>query len=60
MKINSAPFYRAGNRRLLSDGRSLEADVYGNVNSTHVPGTKMMNGIGGRNPHYLLVAFALH
>ncbi|EME15281.1 acetyl-CoA hydrolase/transferase family protein [Rhodococcus triatomae] len=25
----------------------LEADVYGNVNSTHVMGTKIMNGIGG-------------
>ncbi|KAB1661776.1 acetyl-CoA hydrolase/transferase family protein [Pseudoclavibacter sp. CFCC 13796] len=25
----------------------LEADIYGNVNSTHIMGTKMMNGIGG-------------
>lgn len=25
----------------------LEADVYGNVNSTHVCGTRIMNGIGG-------------
>lgn len=25
----------------------IEADIYGNVNSTHVMGTKMMNGIGG-------------
>jgi succinyl-CoA:acetate CoA-transferase len=25
----------------------LEADIYGNVNSTHVLGSKMMNGIGG-------------
>ncbi|MFT6950652.1 MAG: succinyl-CoA:acetate CoA-transferase [Paraglaciecola sp.] len=25
----------------------LEADIYGNVNSTHLMGTKMMNGIGG-------------
>ncbi|GBR06079.1 succinate CoA transferase [Acetobacter oeni] len=25
----------------------LEADIYGNVNSTRVMGTKMMNGIGG-------------
>ncbi|MGL4293539.1 MAG: acetyl-CoA hydrolase/transferase C-terminal domain-containing protein, partial [Bacteroidales bacterium] len=24
-----------------------EADIFGNVNSTHVVGTKMMNGIGG-------------
>ena len=26
---------------------AIEADIYGNVNSTHVAGTKMMNGIGG-------------
>lgn len=26
---------------------ALEVDIYGNVNSTHVCGTKMMNGIGG-------------
>ena len=26
---------------------ALEADIFGNVNSTHVTGTKMMNGIGG-------------
>ncbi|TKI78799.1 acetyl-CoA hydrolase, partial [Bacillus wiedmannii] len=26
---------------------ALELDIYGNVNSTHVLGTKMMNGIGG-------------
>ncbi|WP_037586125.1 acetyl-CoA hydrolase/transferase family protein [Stenoxybacter acetivorans] len=25
----------------------LEADIYGNVNSTHVLGTRMMNGLGG-------------
>src|SRR5699024_5507576 len=25
----------------------LELDIYGNINSTHVSGTKMMNGIGG-------------
>ncbi len=25
----------------------LELDIYGNVNSTHVMGTKMMNGLGG-------------
>ncbi|WP_309089409.1 acetyl-CoA hydrolase/transferase family protein [Domibacillus sp.] len=32
---------------LLSINTALEADIYGNVNSTHVLGTKMMNGIGG-------------
>lgn len=26
---------------------AIEFDIYGNVNSTHVSGTKMMNGIGG-------------
>lgn len=26
---------------------AIEVDVFGNVNSTHVNGTKMMNGIGG-------------
>ena len=25
----------------------IEADIYGNVNSTHVAGTRIMNGIGG-------------
>src|SRR5690554_780910 len=27
--------------------RIIEADIYGNVNSTHVMGTAVMNGIGG-------------
>ncbi|WP_225035192.1 succinate CoA transferase [Winogradskyella sp. SM1960] len=26
---------------------AIEVDIYGNVNSTHIAGTKMMNGIGG-------------
>ena len=36
-------------RRLgvLSCNGMIEADIYGNVNSTHVMGTRMMNGIGG-------------
>ncbi len=36
-------------RRLgvISMNTALEADIYGNVNSTHVAGTMMMNGIGG-------------
>lgn len=25
----------------------IEADIYGNVNSTHISGSKMMNGLGG-------------
>ena len=32
---------------LISINTTLEFDIYGNVNSTHVSGTKMMNGIGG-------------
>lgn len=36
-------------RRLgvISMNTALEVDIYGHVNSTHVAGTKMMNGIGG-------------
>ena len=36
-------------RRLgvISINTAIEADIYGNVNSTHICGTKMMNGIGG-------------
>ena len=36
-------------RRLgvISINTAIEADIYGNVNSTHIGGTKMMNGIGG-------------
>ncbi|MCR8871905.1 acetyl-CoA hydrolase/transferase C-terminal domain-containing protein, partial [Peribacillus frigoritolerans] len=32
---------------LISINTALECDIYGNVNSTHVSGTRMMNGIGG-------------
>ena len=32
---------------LIAINTALECDIYGNVNSTHVNGTKMMNGIGG-------------
>lgn len=32
---------------LIAMNTALEADIFGNVNSTHVLGTKMMNGIGG-------------
>ncbi len=32
---------------LITINTALEADIFGNVNSTHVVGTKMMNGIGG-------------
>ena len=32
---------------IIALNTALEADIFGNVNSTHVSGTKMMNGIGG-------------
>ncbi|MCP1356673.1 acetyl-CoA hydrolase/transferase family protein [Aneurinibacillus migulanus] len=32
---------------LIAINTALEVDIYGNVNSTHVMGTHMMNGIGG-------------
>jgi succinate CoA transferase len=32
---------------LISINTALEADIFGNVNSTHVLGRQMMNGIGG-------------
>lgn len=32
---------------LIAVNTALEFDIYGNVNSTHISGTKMMNGIGG-------------
>lgn len=41
---------------IIAINTALEFDLYGNVNSTHVGGTRMMNGIGGsgdfaRNAH---------
>ena len=32
---------------LVTINTALEADIFGNINSTHVVGTRMMNGIGG-------------
>ena len=32
---------------LITINTAIEFDIYGNVNSTHISGTKMMNGIGG-------------
>ncbi len=32
---------------IISINTAIEVDLYGNVNSTHICGTKMMNGIGG-------------
>lgn len=32
---------------VIAINTAIEVDLYGNVNSTHICGTKMMNGIGG-------------
>ena len=32
---------------IISMNTAIEADIYGHVNSTHIMGSKMMNGIGG-------------
>ena len=32
---------------VIAMNTAIEADIYGNVNSTHIMGSKMMNGIGG-------------
>ena len=32
---------------IIAINTAIEADIFGNINSTHVMGTKMMNGIGG-------------
>ena len=32
---------------VIAMNTAIEFDIYGNVNSTHIMGTKMMNGIGG-------------
>jgi succinyl-CoA:acetate CoA-transferase len=41
---NPEPIRRLG---VISCNGLIEADIYGNVNSTHIMGTKMQNGIGG-------------
>lgn len=46
---------------VIAMNTAIEVDIYGNVNSTHVVGTKMMNGIGGSGDYarngYLTVFF---
>lgn len=32
---------------IVAINAAIEADIYGNINSTHIMGTHMMNGIGG-------------
>ncbi|MCL1922870.1 MAG: acetyl-CoA hydrolase/transferase family protein [Propionibacteriaceae bacterium] len=41
---NPEPIRRLG---VISCNGLIEADMFGNVNSTHIMGSKMMNGIGG-------------
>ncbi|MDR1511942.1 MAG: acetyl-CoA hydrolase/transferase family protein [Propionibacteriaceae bacterium] len=41
---NPEPIRRMG---VLSCNGMIEADIYGNINSTHVMGSRMQNGIGG-------------
>lgn len=36
---------------IMAVNSALEVDVYGNVNSTHVGGTDIVNGIGGSNDY---------
>jgi len=36
--------YRLG---VIAMNTAIEADIFGNINSTHIMGTRMMNGIGG-------------
>ncbi|MGL5937777.1 MAG: acetyl-CoA hydrolase/transferase family protein [Phocaeicola sp.] len=32
---------------IISMNTAIEADIFGNINSTHISGTRMMNGLGG-------------
>ena len=46
---------------VIAMNTAIEVDIYGNVNSTHICGTKIMNGIGGSGDYarngYLTVFF---
>lgn len=46
---------------VIAMNTAIEVDLYGNVNSTHITGTKIMNGIGGSGdfarPAYLTCFF---
>ncbi|MDR5754303.1 MULTISPECIES: succinate CoA transferase [unclassified Caballeronia] len=44
---------------LIAINTALEVDIYGNVNSTHVGGTHMMNGIGGSGDFARNAAYAI-
>ncbi len=54
-EISNSPIV-ARHLGVIAINTALEADIYGNINSSHVCGTKLMNGIGGsgdfeRNGH---------
>jgi acetyl-CoA hydrolase/succinyl-CoA:acetate CoA-transferase len=46
MEISNSPGI-ARRLGIIAMNTALELDIFGNVNSTHVMGTRMMNGIGG-------------
>lgn len=57
MEPHALPRLLSALRNCSAMNAIIEADIYGNVNSTHVMGTSMMNGIGGsgdfaRNAYY--------
>ena len=50
---------------LISINTAIEVDLFGNVNSTHVMGRNLMNGIGGsgdftRNAYHLDLHLPVH
>ena len=42
---------------VIAMNTAIEVDIYGNVNSTHICGTKLMNGIGGYARNGFLTVF---
>lgn len=52
-KVCLRPIYMTNNAEiikrinLIAVNTAMDVDIYGNVNSTHIGGTHMMNGIGG-------------
>ena len=37
---------------VIAMNTAIEFDIFGNVNSTHIMGSKMMNGVGGSGKQY--------
>lgn len=50
LEITNAPTQILANE-LVSINTAWEADIYGNVNSSHAMGTNMINGLGGSNDY---------